>query len=235
MSGGSELEIAVAAAEQGWDYPPLLAVFQGHITEKGAWEDEIPEFADDLAEIRLRILERQGRFEEYLNLAEAEGQFMLYLQMLIRLGRNEQAFTEARDYLTEPGAVLTVARALAEHGDRERALELAAHGLTLKSAWGRSALAEWLRDEAQACGRTDLALQAAWQALQDNTCSGELPLAPGAPGRSMAGPPRRCPPDCGLQHQPPGCGGYLPLRTNVPGSDGPGRPAPLARGRGQSH
>ena len=168
MPGGSVLEIAIAAAEQGWDYPPLRAVFQGTITDKGIWEDEVPEFADDLAEIRLRILERQGRFEEYLNLAEAEGQFLLYLQMLIRLGRNDQAYAEAREYLTEPEEILTVARTLAEYGYGEQAMELANHGLMRESARGGAALATWLRDEAQARGRSDLALRAAWQALRDD-------------------------------------------------------------------
>lgn len=169
MPGGPALDIAVTAAAQGWDYPPLVAVFQGHITDKGAWEDEIPKFADDLAVIRLRILERQGRFEEYLNLAEAEGQLMLYLQMLVRLGRSDRAFAEAREYLAEPEEILTIARTLAEHHQTDLALELAAHGLTLQSALRRAALAEWLRDQAWAQGRTDLAMQAGWQALQDNT------------------------------------------------------------------
>ena len=167
MFGGTVLDIAITAAEHGWDYPPLVAAMQGHITEKGAWEDEPPDFADDLAEIRLRILERQGRYEEYLNLAEAEGQFMRFLQMLIRMGRAEQAFTEAREYLTEPQDILTIVRALAEHGEKERALALAAHGLTLESPRGRAVLAEWLRDEALARGQLDLAVQAAWQTLKD--------------------------------------------------------------------
>ena len=167
MFGGTVLDIAITAAEHGWDYPPLVAAMQGHITEKGAWEDEPPDFADDLAEIRLRILERQGRYEEYLNLAEAEGQFMRFLQMLIRVGRAEQAFTEARQYLTEPQDILTIVRALAEHGEDERALALAAHGLTQESPRGRAVLAEWLRDEALARGQLDLALQAAWQTLKD--------------------------------------------------------------------
>ena len=89
--GGSSLEIAVTAAEQGWIYPPLVAAMQGNITEKGAWEDEAPYYADDLAKIRLRILAQRGRFQEYLNLAQAEGQFMLYLHMLVKQGQSERS------------------------------------------------------------------------------------------------------------------------------------------------
>lgn len=168
MFGGTALDIAITAAEQGWDYPPLVAAMQGHITEKGAWEGEPPDFADELAVIRLRVLERRGRLQEYLNLAEAEGQFLLYLQMLIRLNRSDQAFAEAREYLTWPSDVHTIARTLVEQGEVEKGLELAAHGLTLESPQGRATLAEWLRDEAQARGRADPALRAAWQALRDH-------------------------------------------------------------------
>jgi uncharacterized Zn finger protein len=52
---------AMAAAEQGWDYPPLVRVLRGEITERGAWEREAPAYADELAIARLNVLERQGR------------------------------------------------------------------------------------------------------------------------------------------------------------------------------
>ena len=61
------------AALDGWDYPALKRVLQGTITEQGAWDGEPPYYADDLTEARLHILERRGRFQEYLYLAEAEG------------------------------------------------------------------------------------------------------------------------------------------------------------------
>src|SRR2546422_1043752 len=55
------LKMAVTAAEQGWDYPPLVRVLQGEITQQGAWEGEAPHYADELAVARLNILQRQGR------------------------------------------------------------------------------------------------------------------------------------------------------------------------------
>jgi hypothetical protein len=54
-------EPAMAAAEQGWDYPPLVQVLQGEITERGAWEKEAPSYADALTIARLNVLERQAR------------------------------------------------------------------------------------------------------------------------------------------------------------------------------
>src|SRR5947207_1456773 len=75
------LDGAQTAALDGWDYPPLQRVLQGTITEQGAWEGEAPDYADDLTEARLNILERRGRWQEYLYLAEAEGQTREYATM----------------------------------------------------------------------------------------------------------------------------------------------------------
>ncbi|MBN3949175.1 MAG: SWIM zinc finger domain-containing protein [Nostoc sp. NMS7] len=87
----ADFGIVMEVLRQGWDYPPLVQVLQGNITERGAWEEDVPDYADDLALIRLKILERQERYQEYLYLAEAEGQTQQYLTMLGRLGRVEEA------------------------------------------------------------------------------------------------------------------------------------------------
>ena len=91
-------EAAMAAAQQGWDYPSLVRVLQGEITEKGAWENEAPVYADELAIARLNVLERQGRSQEYLYLAEAEGQTERYVTMLVRLGRVQEAVDYGLQY-----------------------------------------------------------------------------------------------------------------------------------------
>ncbi|OKH56061.1 hypothetical protein NIES2101_02070 [Calothrix sp. HK-06] len=53
----------------------IIQVLEGNITQCGIWSDSaICYYADDLAFIRLKILERQERYQEYLYLAEAEGQ-----------------------------------------------------------------------------------------------------------------------------------------------------------------
>jgi uncharacterized Zn finger protein len=166
--GGASLEIAVTAAEQGWTFPPLVAAMQGNITEKGAWEDEAPDFADFLAQIRLRILAQRGQFQEYLNLAQAEGQFMLYLHMLVQHGQSDQAISEARQSLVAPQNIHALARTLIDNGEIEKAFQLAQHGLTLDDEKGKAALAEWLRDQARGRGHPNLALDAARQALTEN-------------------------------------------------------------------
>ena len=57
----ADFSLALEALHQGWCYPPLLEVLQGNITEQGAWDKERPNYANDLALIRLKILERDER------------------------------------------------------------------------------------------------------------------------------------------------------------------------------
>jgi uncharacterized Zn finger protein len=153
------------AALDGWDYPPLKRVLQGIITEQGAWEGEPPYHADELTEARLHILERRGRFQEYLYLAEAEGHTEEYVTMLARLGRVEEAISYGRQYLAAPDEALALAKALYEHGEREQSLQIAEHGLRLE---GRKALlAKWLRDQALLMGEQSRALPAAEVAYRD--------------------------------------------------------------------
>jgi uncharacterized Zn finger protein len=154
-----------AAALDGWDYPPLQRVLQGNITEEGAWEGEAPSFADELTEARLHILERRGRFQEYLYLAEAEGQTEAYVTMLVHLGRIQEAVSYGHTYLATPDEALTLAKSLYEHSEREQGLQIAEHGLTLE---GRKAtLAKWLRDQAWSMGVTARALTAADTAFRE--------------------------------------------------------------------
>jgi hypothetical protein len=127
----ASLEMAAAAAEQGWDYPPLVRVLQGEITNQGAWEGEAPDYADELAVARLNVLERQGRLQEYLNLAEAESQTERFLAMLVRVGRAAEAVENGKEWFTRPQQILGLAKALHEHGHPEQAWQLAEHGLEL--------------------------------------------------------------------------------------------------------
>jgi uncharacterized Zn finger protein len=152
-------DAVIAALEQGWDYPPLQAVLQGNITEKGAWDGEAPMYADDLSIARLHVLERQGRTQEYLYLAEAEGQTSLYLTMLVKLDRSKDAVEYALKYAGTTDEARSLSLAL--HGKEliDDALKIAEHGLTLQ---GESLhLARWLRDEAQKQSNNELALKAA--------------------------------------------------------------------------
>ena len=140
----SAFDAAIAAAEQGWDFSPLQKVLQGHISSQGAWEDEAPWFADELAVARLNVLERQDRTTEYLYLAEAEGQTALYLMMLVKLGRSQEAVEYALQYAAITDEALALAQALRQHDLPLEAIRIAQHGLTLHGE--ALQLARWLRE-----------------------------------------------------------------------------------------
>ncbi|NKQ35442.1 MAG: SWIM zinc finger domain-containing protein [Chloroflexi bacterium] len=162
---GGGLEAAETAVSQWWDYPPLVKAMQGNITEQGAWEGEAPWYADNLADARLRILARQGRQSEYINLALAEGKTREAAQMMVRAGRIEEAVNNAKSYLVYPSEILQVAQTLVEAGAADKGIELAQHGLTIPRNEGKTELAHWLRQQAEASGQLALALQAAQTAF----------------------------------------------------------------------
>jgi uncharacterized Zn finger protein len=160
----SDLEMSLEALRQGWDYPPLMRVFQGEITELGAWEDESPYYADDLALLRLQILERQDRYEEYLYLAQAEGQAKQYLTMLAQLGRVAEAMTEAATQMGTKEEAFALAKTLREQGALPQALEIAHKGLSLEGH-GAADLATWTSDLAEGLSDRTIALEARIQAF----------------------------------------------------------------------
>ena len=128
---GGTFSMSLEALRQGWDYPPLQQVLQGHITALGAWDRVAPDYADELALIRLRILDRQGRHQEYLYLAEAEGQTEHYLTMLVRLNQVDVAMKAAKTQMSSQHEAFVLAQALRQQDALTQALEIAQIGLSL--------------------------------------------------------------------------------------------------------
>jgi uncharacterized Zn finger protein len=162
--GVESFEMSLTALAQGWEYPPLQRVLQGEITELGAWEGEAPDCADDLALIRLSILERQDRYQEYLYLAQAEGQTDRYLSMLAKLGRTEEAIAEAQQQMSTTEEAFALAQALREQGELEQALNIATQGLSLDGVH-KHRLAVWTSELAEGMNQ-EVALQARLTAFQ---------------------------------------------------------------------
>ncbi len=155
----ADFGLALEALHQGWHYPPLIRVLQGDITQQGAWEGEAPEYADDLALIRLKILERQERYQEYLYLAKAEGQTQQYLTMLGHLGRVEEATEAAQTQMISMDTAFALAKTLKDQGALPQALDIAHKGLQLPGSY-QYELGNWTSDLAIELGNHPLALSA---------------------------------------------------------------------------
>ena len=159
-------DAAIAASTQGWDYPPLVKVLQGETTVERTSASDAPWYADELAVARLNVLERQGRNQEYLRLARAEGQTESYLTMLVRLGRVQEAVDYGLQCLSTTEEALALAKVLREREEFQSALQIARHGLALEGA--QVGLATWLSELATGMGETGQALEAATIAYRDS-------------------------------------------------------------------
>jgi uncharacterized Zn finger protein len=164
-----ELQVARYAADQGWEYLPLCRVLEGEITEQGAWEDYRPACADALADVRLTILERRGRWDEVLRLAQAENRTERYLKGLVHLGRIGEAVDYGLKTLGNRLDALEFAQVLEAAGATEEALRIAEHGLAAFEAgpYSTSELAAWTRNVAARLGHTERALAAALTAVRE--------------------------------------------------------------------
>lgn len=163
-------EVARCAAEQGWDDPSLLCVLRGEAHEVDDVDEA--EWCDaDLAKVRLRILERQGRWDEYLRLADAAGLRNQYGAALLRLGRISQAVAYGLERLGSREEALTLSRALDAQGAAEDALRVAEQALARfpPRPYAFPELPRWTRDLAARLGQPESALQAALMAMRERS------------------------------------------------------------------
>lgn len=166
FTGRPTLSVAADAARQGWDDQRLQQALAGDLGE-GELDVDEPMYIDGLTTSRLAVLERQGRTDEYLNLARAAGKAQTYTEMLAREGQVETAVDCAIETLVTPQSLLEVAQTLRENGHPASALQVAEHGLTV-DGYHRGTLAEWVRDRATSMDEDELALRAAITAFEES-------------------------------------------------------------------
>jgi uncharacterized Zn finger protein len=166
------LRVAIAAAEHGWGEVPREESAR-HDTEetedKDEWDDEELAFEGDefgqfdaswahddpaqaLTRVKLNVLERQGRTDDYLALCRKEGEHLRYALKLCELDRLPEAVSYGLKRLTVADEALMLAQSLRESGHLSEAIEVGERGL--KFAGRKAALGEWLGpiEEAQGCG-----------------------------------------------------------------------------------
>ncbi|HEX8696239.1 MAG TPA: SWIM zinc finger family protein [Longimicrobium sp.] len=190
--GVDSFDLAVAAAEEGWEAPRVARALAGEPVapreaadggedpraDEDAGDDEHGWSWRDLAEIRLEVLERSGRREDALRLALAEGLHGRAADLLLAGGRVDEALALALEHPASHAETLALARRLWAEGEAERALQLGERALADPGAKDAAPLAAWVRDRAREAGRPALELRAAehafaaapdlaaWQALR---------------------------------------------------------------------
>ena len=163
--GRSVFGTAANAAKEGWDNDRVQWAMDGEFDHGEFWEDSSGGGTTNVIDVRLRILDRQDRTDDYLNLSLAARADLAHAEMLVEVGRIEDAVEYGIEHLSKPESLLSLAKSLREHGHTDAAFTVAEHGLTLEE-YGRDTLAEWLRDRAASAGEDDLALEAAITAFE---------------------------------------------------------------------
>ncbi|MEG4989525.1 SWIM zinc finger domain-containing protein [Microcoleus sp. BR0-C5] len=152
-----DFTMSLKALRQGWDDPLIQQVLQGNITGQEIGANDAPKCAKSLALIRLQILDRQERYQEYLYLAQAENCSQQYLTMLSRLGRVEEAVEAAATQMKSAEDAFALAQSLQAQEAQAEALKIAKTGLKL-SGNCLYKLAIWTSELAVELGENEVAL-----------------------------------------------------------------------------
>ncbi len=177
-------QVAADAAAEGWDDPALQEVLRGESRNLPATEN------GRLTGARLRVLERQDRYDEYLRLASASGHGIEYAAMLVRLDRIDEAVGHGLKGLRTPNEALNLAVTLKEHGHPRQAIEVAEAGLDLCGTDPEEFraspvyLARWLREFAAGLGEEALSLRAAATAFRESLALDDYRAAEGFAGEN---------------------------------------------------
>ncbi len=143
------------ALTQGWYYSPLMPDAKSSIPDD-EWYAEL-----DFSHIRLRVLARLERYEDYLKLAEEDFQYVALVKMLAHLGRREEAEAKALSFPLAPISALNLAQALYDEGLAPSAMRVAERGFDTGSDYGLIMLGQWLTEVAHREGNVELAIKSA--------------------------------------------------------------------------
>jgi uncharacterized Zn finger protein len=147
----SDLEVVLVALEYGWDELP---------DPDSQWDEYVEEdwmLFDELQRARLNVLKRQGREEEYLQLAQ-KADLHRYVLELLELGRVDEAIKAGKE-LRYDSEFLSIAKKLREAGRLDESIALAEHGLKLKGNYADE-IGTWLAPLEESQGRNEMALSA---------------------------------------------------------------------------
>ncbi len=116
----SELDVIFSALQYGWNGTPASEAQVEQDEDEAEYDEDEDENEDiwmafnALQQARLNVLERQGRIDEFLQLAQTADTHR-YVLKLLQLGRMDEAIT-ASQKLTQSSAILDVAQKCAPPG-----------------------------------------------------------------------------------------------------------------------
>ena len=119
-----------------------------------------------LSKIRLKILQREKRFQEYMNLAWAEGLVMEFISMKIETGCFQEALKAAKERLRKGGQIFEVFEKLKKAKALKEALEMGRVGLKFTDS--SNTLSDQVSALASKSGDHQLAFLAAQKAFLDH-------------------------------------------------------------------
>lgn len=185
------LELAVQAAQFGWDEPPANAVEKRRRAHESGDEDEwideamedygsteaeiyeghnwgwpSTEISQSLTEAKLNVLDRQGRADEYLALCQKGRRYLRYTLKLCDLQRIPEAMKYAKKHLQYAVEAQQLGERLRALKHIPEALDIGERGLKLGGSKAR--LGEWLGPVEEAQRRDKQALAAWLAALPEN-------------------------------------------------------------------
>ena len=176
---GDGIDVALQAAEQGWEATPETS--RPQYADEEDYDEEFDEedfdaedeyvswrrdYVPDLTEAKLNVLERQGRIDEYLALCQQANRPLRYALKLCDLDRVAEATAYAVKQFSSAEEALSLAERLRELKHLPEALSIGERGLKLSGSKAR--LGEWLGTLEEAQARTGQALQAWLAALPEN-------------------------------------------------------------------
>jgi uncharacterized Zn finger protein len=173
--GVDGLEVAIAAAKYGWGEMSGKEMYRSDDDDyEDEWEDEDEmdfeggyshlssgsdaSIAGVLTRVKLNILDRKGRVEDYLALCLKSGAHLRYSVKLCEMDRAKEAVSHALKHLADSREALSLAQRLSEMGRVEEAIRIGERGLKLDGY--KTALGEWLGPLEEAEGRASQALEA---------------------------------------------------------------------------
>lgn len=144
--GFNHFDVILAALDQGWvDEHP----------------DECKDYAPgdfELNQVKLNVLERAGRVNEFLELCLQVEEYQRYLSKRIEMGDYQETLEIALRKLKYAYEALVIAQAFEEAGHLDEALQIAERGLDLEGK--KDELGVWLGPLEEKRGRQGLAIRA---------------------------------------------------------------------------